>query len=88
MDDQLLLYDLGFFDDQSGRVESVPNPFGAKVLPMCPEWTLFSMLWMTGFEPATPTSRSCPNQAGRVLSEVTPGLRQTMDRSTDFCPVE
>jgi putative transposase len=30
-------YDLGFFDDQSGRVECAPNPFGAKVLPMSPE---------------------------------------------------
>jgi putative transposase len=30
-------YDLGFFDHQSGRVESTVNPFGAKVLPMCPE---------------------------------------------------
>jgi hypothetical protein len=29
-------YDLGFFDHQSGRVESTANPFGAKVLPMCP----------------------------------------------------
>jgi putative transposase len=25
-------YDLGFFDNQSGRVESTANPFGAKVL--------------------------------------------------------
>lgn len=30
-------YDLGFFDHQSGRVECAENPFGAKVLPMCPE---------------------------------------------------
>ena len=30
-------YDLGFFDDQSSRVECAPNPFGAKVLPMSPE---------------------------------------------------
>jgi len=29
-------YDLGFFDHESGRVECAPNPFGAKVLPMCP----------------------------------------------------
>jgi putative transposase len=29
-------YDLGFFDHESGRVESAANPFGAKVLPMCP----------------------------------------------------
>ncbi len=30
-------YDLGFFDHESGRVESAENPFGAKLLPMCPE---------------------------------------------------
>jgi putative transposase len=29
-------YDLGFFDSESGRVECAPNPFDAKVLPMCP----------------------------------------------------
>jgi putative transposase len=29
-------YDLGFFDDESGRVTSVGNPFDAKVLPMYP----------------------------------------------------
>ena len=29
-------YDLGFFDEQAGRVEPGDNPFGAKVLPMCP----------------------------------------------------
>ena len=27
-------YDLGFFDQQSNRVECAPNPFDAKVLPM------------------------------------------------------
>jgi len=30
-------YDLGFFDEQAGRVTSVENPFDANVLPMCPE---------------------------------------------------
>ena len=29
-------YDLGFFDDETGRLESAENPFGAKVLPMSP----------------------------------------------------
>ena len=29
-------YDLGFFDHEVGRVECAENPFGAKVLPMCP----------------------------------------------------
>jgi putative transposase len=30
-------YDLGYFDHETARVESAENPFGAKVLPMCPE---------------------------------------------------
>ena len=30
-------YDLGFFDNESCRVECADNPFGAKVLPMSPE---------------------------------------------------
>ena len=29
-------YDLGFFDEECGRVECAENPFGAKVLPMSP----------------------------------------------------
>lgn len=30
-------YDLGYFDEESNRVEPGENPFGAKVLPMSPE---------------------------------------------------
>jgi len=30
-------YDLGYFDDETIRVEPIDNPFGAKVLPMSPE---------------------------------------------------
>jgi len=30
-------YDLGYFDDETCRVEPIANPFGPKVLPMCPE---------------------------------------------------
>ena len=30
-------YDLGFFDDETCRLGSAENPFGAKVLPMSPE---------------------------------------------------
>jgi putative transposase len=42
VDDRLWLvtfmqYDLGYFDDESGRLEPVGNPFGAKVLPMSSE---------------------------------------------------
>jgi len=28
-------YDLGYFDDEVGRLEPIENPFGPKVLPMC-----------------------------------------------------
>jgi len=30
-------YDLGYFDDEAGRVEPIADPFGSKVLPMCSE---------------------------------------------------
>jgi len=30
-------YDLGYFDDEVGRVEPIENPFGSKVLPTCSE---------------------------------------------------
>ena len=30
-------YDLGFFDDETCRLEPIANPFAAKVLPMSPE---------------------------------------------------
>jgi putative transposase len=30
-------YDLGFFDQDTERITSAQNPFGARVLPMCPE---------------------------------------------------
>jgi putative transposase len=41
VDDQIWLvsfldFDLGLFDDETCRLGSVQNPFGAKVLPMCP----------------------------------------------------
>ena len=29
-------YDLGYFDDETGRLEPLENPFGPKVLPMSP----------------------------------------------------
>lgn len=42
VDDHLWLvtfmhYDLGYFDDETCRLEPINNPFAAKVLPMCPE---------------------------------------------------
>jgi putative transposase len=30
-------YDLGYFDDETSRLEPIDNPFSAKVLPMSPE---------------------------------------------------
>jgi putative transposase len=30
-------YDLGYFDDETCRLEPIDNPFGPKLLPMCPE---------------------------------------------------
>jgi len=30
-------YDLGYFDDETCRLEPLQNPFGTKVLPMSPE---------------------------------------------------
>jgi putative transposase len=30
-------YDLGYFDDETFRLEPLANPFGPKVLPMSPE---------------------------------------------------
>ena len=30
-------YDLGYFDNETCRLEPIDNPFGPKVLPMCPE---------------------------------------------------
>jgi hypothetical protein len=29
-------YDMGYFDDETCRLEPSANPFAAKVLPMCP----------------------------------------------------
>jgi len=47
-------YDLGYFDDETCRLEPIDNPFGPKVLPMsrndllpvCPEWTRCA--WLRG----------------------------------------
>jgi putative transposase len=30
-------YDLGYFDDETCRLEPIDNPFASKVLPMSPE---------------------------------------------------
>ena len=33
----VMQYDLGYFDDETCRLEPIDNPFGPKVLPMSPE---------------------------------------------------
>jgi putative transposase len=30
-------YDLGYFDDETGRLDPMDNPFGSSLLPMSPE---------------------------------------------------
>ena len=55
-------YDLGYFDDETCRLEPIENPFGPEcylclrnnLLPMCPEWTLHNMAERVGFEPTCP----------------------------------
>ena len=32
-------YDLGYFDDETCRLEPIEDPFGPRLLPMSPEWT-------------------------------------------------
>ena len=34
---EIMHYDLGYFDDETCRLEPIENPFGPKVLPMCSE---------------------------------------------------
>jgi hypothetical protein len=41
-------YDLGYFDDETCRLEPIENPFGPKVLPMCSEQTV---TLVTGMNP-------------------------------------
>jgi hypothetical protein len=45
-------YDLGYFDDETCRLEAISKPFGLKESPMCPDKG--KMVGMAGFEPATP----------------------------------
>jgi len=44
-------YDVGYFDDETCRLEPIDNPFGSKLLPMSPEWTLRKLEAPPGFEP-------------------------------------
>jgi putative transposase len=47
-------YDLGYFDNERGRVEPGPNPFAPdKVLTMCPEYTFLNLAPRGGLEPPT-----------------------------------
>ena len=40
-------YDLGYFDDETCRLEPIENPFGPKVLPMSPEQ---SVTYLSGMD--------------------------------------
>ena len=54
-------YDVGYFDDETCRLEPIENPFGPKVLPMCSEYTVTHVTGIdrrrvapqAGLEPAT-----------------------------------
>jgi hypothetical protein len=35
-----MAYDLGYIDLEEKTLQPLDNPFGPKVLPMCPEWTV------------------------------------------------
>jgi putative transposase len=41
-------YDLGYFDDETCRLEPIDDPFGPKLLPMSPEWTPNE--WLLGLD--------------------------------------
>lgn len=41
-------YDLGYFDDETCRLEPLQNPFGPKVLPMSPVQTV---TYVSGTDP-------------------------------------
>ena len=49
-------FELGYFDEDTCRVEPIDNPFKTKVLPMCPERTLKVLVGREGFEPTPPNS--------------------------------
>ena len=69
VDDQVWLvsfldFDLGFFDQDEGRVEPAQNPFGPeKVLTMSPEWTEFK--WHAGRDSNPRPSGSKPDTRSR-----------------------
>ena len=46
--------DLGYFDQDEGRIEPGLNPFAPeKVLTMYPQWTQWKLARTKGFEPLT-----------------------------------
>ena len=59
-------YDLGYFDDETCRLEPIDNPFGSKVLSMSPERTVTHVSGMDkgkveappGFEPGVEVLQS------------------------------
>jgi len=65
-------YDLGYFDDEVGRLEPIEIRSAREcylclrneVLPMSPEWTAPEMAPQAGFEPSDGESRSDGESAG------------------------
>ena len=46
-------YDLGAIDLEQKTLPPIDNPFGTRLLPMCPVWTQRGMVPGEGFEPPT-----------------------------------
>jgi len=68
----LMDYDLGYFDDETCRLEPIENPFGPKGLPMSPEWPRQD--W------AQPSRSKARKVAGRSLAKAgAPAATRTRD---------
>ncbi len=68
-------YNPGFFDDETCRLGSAENPFGAEVLPMSPVQTVTPVSGMDPQPPGAPgrtreqpsAAKACPAKLGRNL---------------------
>ena len=82
-----MTYNLGYFDEDTCRLEPIEDPFGSNVLPMSPESiaTHVSLERVMGFEPTTfslarkhSTTESHPQRAERLarLARIAKAIRQ------------
>jgi putative transposase len=60
-------YDLGYFDDETCRLEPIDDPFGPRLLPMSPEWT--ESVWTESVTPPLgiecyPSDQKGPKEVG------------------------